>query len=110
MKSRNLFLLLLAALLLSFGQGAWAHGWRTHVGVYVGGPLWGPMWYPPPVYYPPQPVLITPPAPPVYIEQQQAPQEVQSHYWYYCPSAKAYYPYVKACPEAWQRVLPHPEK
>jgi hypothetical protein len=27
-------------------------------------------------------------------------------YWYYCPSAGAYYPYVTECPEAWQPVVP----
>jgi hypothetical protein len=25
-------------------------------------------------------------------------------YWYYCPSAGAYYPYVSSCPEAWLPV------
>ena len=28
-------------------------------------------------------------------------------YWYYCQSARAYYPYVPTCPEAWVPVLPH---
>ena len=27
-------------------------------------------------------------------------------YWYYCPSAGAYYPYVSACPEGWTPVVP----
>ena len=27
-----------------------------------------------------------------------------SDYWYYCPSAGAYYPYVDSCPEAWVPV------
>jgi hypothetical protein len=27
-------------------------------------------------------------------------------YWYYCPSAGAYYPYVTECPEAWQPAVP----
>jgi hypothetical protein len=27
-------------------------------------------------------------------------------YWYYCPSAGAYYPYVESCPEAWVEVPP----
>ena len=26
-------------------------------------------------------------------------------YWYYCPSAGAYYPYVASCPEPWVPVL-----
>lgn len=25
-------------------------------------------------------------------------------YWYYCPGAGAYYPYVQSCPEAWVPV------
>jgi hypothetical protein len=25
-------------------------------------------------------------------------------YWYYCPSAGAYYPYVSSCPEGWVPV------
>ena len=25
-------------------------------------------------------------------------------YWYYCPSAGTYYPYVSSCPEAWVPV------
>ena len=32
----------------------------------------------------------------------------QPAYWYYCRSAKAYYPYVKNCPEGWQAVQPQP--
>lgn len=28
------------------------------------------------------------------------------YYRYYCASANAYYPYVAACPEGWQTVLP----
>lgn len=112
---------LLALLILSIaGLGsAFAHGPRARVGVYIGapvlgpvwGPAWGPGWYPPPYYYPPQPVVVLPPSPPpVYVEQAQpAPVEAQQQYWYYCPAAKAYYPYVKECPQGWQRVLPQPE-
>jgi len=52
--------------------------------------------YPDP-YVPPGVVVAAPPAPP-------APAPAQ--YWYYCPSAKAYYPYVSACPEGWTPVVP----
>lgn len=102
-------ILLLLALVLA-GSSAWAHGPRTRVGVYVG-PVWGPLWYPPPMYYP-QPVVVMPPPapPPVYVEQQEAPAEPAQQYWYFCPDAKAYYPYVKECPGGWQKVLPQPEK
>lgn len=94
------------------GSSAWAHGGRVRLGVYVGGPVWGPVWYPPPYYYPPQVIVVPPPAPPpVYIEQAQPePQSSQQQYWYYCARAKGYYPYVKECPEGWQKVLPQPER
>lgn len=113
MKLRLLSMVLLAALMALVGESAWAHGSRTRVGVgfYVGGPVWGPMWYPPPYYYPPQVVVVPPSVPPVYIEQNVAPAETTArHYWYYCASSKGYYPYVKECPEGWQKVLPQPEK
>ena len=44
----------------------------------------------------------------IYIEQNPAPLEQDSQYWYYCPSARAYYPYVGECPDGWGRVLPQP--
>jgi hypothetical protein len=64
------------------------HG-RAFIGA---GPLffWGPSF----VYAPPA-VLA---APPVWVEQGSY------GYWYYCPSARAYYPYVAACPEPWVPV------
>jgi hypothetical protein len=34
------------------------------------------------------------------------PQVAAPQYWYYCGSAGAYYPYVAACPEGWQPVVP----
>ncbi len=27
-------------------------------------------------------------------------------YWYYCASARTYYPYVSTCPEEWMQVVP----
>jgi Spy/CpxP family protein refolding chaperone len=73
------------------------HG-RGFIG--VGSFWWGtpyPYWdYPEPVYAPPPVVL----EPPVYI-QQEPPA-----YWYYCPSARGYYPSVPTCPEPWLRVAP----
>src|SRR5574343_240237 len=111
MKARRFLTLLLVAMLIGSGV-AWAHGVRGHVGVYFG-PVWGPTWwYPPPYYYPPQVVVVPPSQPPVYIEQQEgaAPQPSAQQYWYFCRSAKGYYPYVKECPEGWQKVLPQPER
>lgn len=54
-----------------------------------------------PYYYAPAPVYYAPP-PPAYVEAP--PQQ----YWYYCASARAYYPYVQDCPGGWQRVVPTP--
>lgn len=107
------------------------------VGIYVGpgfygpGPGWGPYYprayypgpyYPSPYYAVPPypytpPVIVTPApvqvAPPVYIEQTpqqaQAPSpQADSGYWYYCKPAEAYYPYVKECPQGWQKVPAQP--
>jgi hypothetical protein len=123
----------------------------VRVGIVIGGPVYGPYWYPgpyyfpryypwryyypyPPAYYPPPavtypPAVITVPGspPPLYVEkryssgaaQSPAPQgpaaqgpeaqaAQQAPTWYYCPSAKGYYPYVRDCPEGWQAVPPHP--
>ena len=95
-----------------------AHGhWRG--GVFIGvGPYWGPYpyyWYPPPppYYYTPPPVVIE--QPPVYVEQQPAPAPPPAPAappadWYYCSSAKAYYPNVPSCPEAWVKVPARPQQ
>jgi hypothetical protein len=95
-------------------------GYRGHdhlgIGIYWG-PGWGwPWYYPPPYYYPPT-VVAVPSAPPVYIEQSPpapVPQAYapapQDNSWYYCGSSRTYYPYVRDCPEGWQRVAPQPPK
>ena len=83
-------------------------------------PYYAPFYYEP-YYYPPQyypPVVVTLPAPPVYIEQgaqqqpapvrQAAPQQEPASWWYYCVEAQGYYPYVKQCPGGWQQVSPQP--
>jgi len=65
-------------------------------------------------YYPP--VITVPVSPPTYIEQSPAASAnstaaataMQPGYWYYCGSSQAYYPYVRECPESWQRVSPQP--
>ena len=85
---------------------AWGHGFSHHPGfrghgVFVFGPSfwWDPWWYyPPPYYYPPPQVLVQP-AP---ITVEEPPQS----YWYYCASAKAYYPTAPTCPEVWIKVPP----
>ena len=49
-----------------------------------------------PFFWDPFPVYV---APPVYTAP--APYDA---YWYYCPSAGGYYPYVSSCPEPWVPV------
>jgi hypothetical protein len=97
-------------------RGHWWHGW--HGGAVGWWWLAGGAWYAfnRPVYpYPdpyipstviieqpapqPAPVVVAAPAPP------PAPQPVvQAPTWYYCKTAKAYYPYVSVCAEGWTAV------
>lgn len=88
---------------------ALAHG-GARVGVYFG-PVWSPWYYPPPYYYyEPRVVVVPPSPPPVYIEQSDPAAPSGQQYWYYCKSAKGYYPYVKECPDGWQKVVPEPAR
>jgi hypothetical protein len=99
MKRSALVMLLVIGLLVSFAAPsyAWHHG---RGGVYIGvGP--GYWWGPPYPYWSPAVVIQQPP---VYVEQQPPP--APPAYWYYCPSAQAYYPQVPTCPEAWLKVSP----
>lgn len=112
--------LALAAVLLAaaVSDPALAHGRRggrvtlgLHIGVPIGWHAWHyapPYYYAP--YYAPAPVVVSPPAPQVYIERGAAPSEPApaSQWWHYCADARAYYPYVKECPGGWQRVAPQP--
>ena len=80
--------------------GRWIHGrhgdrlgwWWVVAGIWY--------FYPAPVYPYPDPyvppAVLSPPPPAV------APQATP--YWYYCESARAYYPYVASCPGTWQKV------
>jgi len=93
---------------------ALAHGGqsRARVGVYIGVPaVFAPWYYAyPPRYSYPYPYAVAQPSGPTqYIEQGQAPAAQGSDpNWYYCPEAKAYYPYVDKCAAGWQRVKPQP--
>jgi hypothetical protein len=121
MKTTKWLLALILASVMAAGS-AWAdpghHGHHDHVGIgFYWGPGWGwPWYYPPPYYYPPA-VVTVPSAPPVYVEQS-APVQVPQAYappapdnsWYYCASSRSYYPYVRDCPDGWQRVAPQPPK
>ncbi|MHB8744465.1 MAG: hypothetical protein ACYC9L_15270 [Sulfuricaulis sp.] len=60
--------------------------------------------YPYPAYQYPS-VVYTQPYP-VYV--QTAPAPAPQQFWYYCASAKGYYPYVQSCSEAWQPVPTKP--
>jgi hypothetical protein len=81
---------------------ALAHHVRTHVGVFIGGPV----WYPYPYYAYPPTVVVREAPPTTYIEQSSPDTTQQQSYWYYCADSKAYYPYVKDCPAGWQKVVP----
>lgn len=96
----------------------WHHG---GVGIVIGAPFFGPYWgwgygypgywgYPNPYYYPPAVGYADAPN---YVErpdaaQAQAPAAPAAYYWYYCNSPDGYYPYVKACPAGWKKVVPTP--
>jgi hypothetical protein len=88
----------------SGGAARHAHpGHGPRAGAFIAVPVFAPWFYPPFGYYGSEPL---PAAPQLYIEQDPAaPGTVQQHfYWYYCADAKAYYPYVDACPGGWQAV------
>jgi len=97
--------------------GRWYHG--RHEGRrgwwWVAAGIW--YFYPSPVY--PYPDPYTPPvtviqqAPVMVAPQAPAPVQVQAQppaqNWYYCESAKAYYPYVASCAEGWKSVPAQPQ-
>jgi len=112
-KSLLILLLAVTVVAITVTPGYTWHHWRG--GVYVGvGPYWGPYpyYYPPPYYvYRPPTVVIE--EPPVYVERPPAapaappaPPAAATAYWYYCSSAKGYYPTVPSCPEEWIKVPP----
>lgn len=84
--------------------GYWHHG--HHDGRYGWWWIVGGIWYfyTDPVYPYPDPYR-----PPVVVVQPQpsAPPPAAApatQVWYYCPSAKGYYPYVSVCPGGWKAV------
>jgi hypothetical protein len=119
---RILFAALAAAIALTaVAVPAQAHGrWHGGISLSFGVPYpyyWGPrVYYGPPVYYPapmydygPPPVVVAPASPPVYVERDDAAPSATrpgATWWYWCESARGYYPYVKECPGGWQRVPP----
>ena len=86
---------------------------RSHVGIFVGAPLFfAPFYYPRYYYYPPAVAVPGVASAPVYIEQPAgefaSPSVTDSGaYWYYCRDSQTYYPYVQQCASAWERVVPN---
>jgi hypothetical protein len=119
---RVILLLALAALSGSaLAHGGHRGGPRVSFGFHFGVPLYSP-WYPAyypapyyspyyspysPYYYPVAPVVVQPPAPPVYVERSDVVPE-GSGTWYFCRESNSYYPYVKQCPGGWTRVPAQP--
>jgi hypothetical protein len=106
-------------------HGGFHPGFRSHVFIGVGPSWWGPVYWGPPYwwgpayfydpysYYYPSPYYAFPPLaveqPPIYVQQQPATtQSPPQAIWYYCGSAKAFYPKISDCPEAWIKVPPTP--
>ena len=108
----------LAVLLVGIlaSEAALAHGGggrgRLSIGLHFGAPVYWHPWpaytyvVPPPVYYPP---VVVQSSPPVYVERQDAPASDAGGWWYYCEATRGYYPYVKECPQGWQKVPPAPQ-
>jgi hypothetical protein len=120
------------------GHGGGGHGGGGHFGggfrgggvgfgIALGVPLYGlgyySGYYPYPAYaYPPAYGYPGPAVAPsgAYAEQgyaqgypqgypQAAPAPAQPQGdWYFCPNSNAYYPYVRECPNGWQRVPAQP--
>jgi len=89
--------------------GGW-YGWPYWAfGVGLAYPYWGSSYYYGYPYAGYPNVEVPPEAPPAYIERGGPPPGAAApsqNSWYWCPSARGYFPYVKACPEGWQQVAP----
>ncbi len=114
MKKSIFLVVIILVLITGIVIPVYAHGGHGgfHGAIWIGGPgwwgpgWWGPGWWGPPYYpypYYSQPVIVQQPQP---VYQQPAPVEQEQSYWYYCPDANAYYPYVKNCPKGWLKVVP----
>lgn len=99
------------------GPGWWGIGLGLGLG-WEAAHIRDPYYYPAyPVYYYPAPGYYYPVSPPtVMIDSPSAalppggpagiapPAAQSAPNWYYCDSAKGYYPYVRQCPEPWHMV------
>ena len=73
-----------------------------------GGPLLGPVVQPATVetLYPGAAVVPVPPSAP-YVVQSTAVTSAGA-WWYFCRKTSGYYPYVRECPDGWEKVSPTP--
>ena len=47
---------------------------------------------------------------PLVVHRLASPEPAPAEgYWYFCPNARAYYPSVQSCSEAWVKVPPRPQ-
>ena len=103
---RILFIALVAMLSASPAYAEGGHHGEGHEGGHYGGGWgWGGGWIFPAliggaIAYDLSNSYYTHPAP-IYVPGV-APSTVQ--YWYFCPAANAYYPYVPTCPGGWRPV------
>lgn len=87
--------------------GGWGWGGAWILPALIGGAILYDVTRPPTVYVQPGPVYVQPAPvyapgyPPVYAAQVAPPSMPN---WYFCPTAKAFYPYVTSCPSGWQAV------
>jgi hypothetical protein len=90
------------------GHGGDAGWWGLGIGLGLGweaAHVFNPYYYPAyPVYYyqaSPPPVMVAPP-PGTTASAPTAPPPAAN--WYYCDSARGYYPNVRQCPEGWRMI------
>ena len=97
-----------------FGGFGWGFGLGALItapliaGSYYASPYYAQPYYPPPYAYPPNYGYAPTYVQPAYAPQYQAPVQQQTNAWFFCPSSNGYYPYVRQCPDGWQRVSPTP--
>ncbi|HEV2212793.1 MAG TPA: hypothetical protein VGS99_05560 [Gammaproteobacteria bacterium] len=95
--------------------GRWVHDWHGgHLGWWwVVGGAWvffnAPVYPYPDPYVPPTVIVQAVPAAPAASPVPPPPPGAAAVppaplYWYYCPTAQNYYPYVTQCPVDWQQV------
>lgn len=77
------------------------HGHHHHRSFGFG--IFGIMGFP---VSPSPPTIYVPPQEMVYIEKGTPTDTPPLSVWYYCRSQQIYYPYIIACPEAWEEVNP----